>query len=56
VKRVPLRYKQETTYIDNVPVRVCRRCAEIYYEAEVYKKLEKITANRQQIQSKVTFP
>lgn len=56
VKRVPFRYKKETTYIDNVPVRVCRRCGEIYYEAEVYKKLEKIAANRQQIKSKVTFP
>jgi hypothetical protein len=32
------------------------RCGEIYYEAEVYKKLEKIAANRQQIKSKVTFP
>lgn len=25
VNRVPFRYKKETTYIDNVPVRVCRR-------------------------------
>lgn len=55
VRCVPFRYKKETTYIDNVPVRVCRRCGEIYYEAEVYRKLEKIAANRQQIKSKVTF-
>lgn len=56
VKRVPFRYKKETICIDSVPVRVCRRCGDIYYEAEVYKKLEKIAANRQQIKSKVTFP
>lgn len=56
VRRVPFRYKKETIYVDNVPVRVCRRCGEIYYEAEVYKKLEKIAANRKQIKSQVTFP
>ncbi|MFY9608785.1 MAG: YgiT-type zinc finger protein [Blastocatellia bacterium] len=56
VRRVPFRYKKETIYVDNVPVRLCRRCGEIYYEAAVYKKLEKIAANRKQIKSKVTFP
>jgi len=56
VKRVPFRYKKDTIYVDKVPVRVCCRCGEIYYEAEVYKKLEKIAANRKQIKSKVTFP
>jgi len=56
VRRVPFRYKKETIYVDNVPVLVCRRCGEIYYEAKVYKKLEKIAANRKQIKSKVTFP
>ncbi|MEK6286919.1 MAG: YgiT-type zinc finger protein [Acidobacteriota bacterium] len=55
VRRVPFRYKKETIYVDNVPVRVCRRCGEVYYEA-VYKKLEKIAENRKQIKSKVTFP
>lgn len=49
VRRVPFRHKKETLYVDNVPVRVCRRCGEIYYEAEVYKKLEKIAVNRKQI-------
>ena len=56
VRRVPFRYKKETIYVDNVPARVCRRCGEIYYEAEVYKKLEKIAANGKQIKSKITFP
>jgi len=56
VRRVPFRYKKETIYVENVPVRVCRRCGEIYYAAEVYKKLEKIAANRKQIKARVTFP
>ena len=56
VRRVPFRYKKETIYVDNVPVRVCRRCGEIYYEAAVYKRLEKIAANRKEIKSKITFP
>ncbi len=42
VRRVPFRLKKGTIYVDNVPVRVCCRCGEIYYEAEVYKKLGKI--------------
>jgi len=25
VRRVPFRYKKETSYVDNVSVRVCRR-------------------------------
>lgn len=55
VRRVPFRYKKDTIYVDNVPVRVCRRCGEIYYEAAVYKKLEKIAANRKQIKSRSRF-
>ena len=55
VRRVPFRYKKETIYVDNVPVRVCRRCGEIYYEAEVYKKIEKIAANRKQIKSTLVW-
>jgi len=56
VIRVPFHYRKETIYIDHVPVRMCRRCGEIYYEAAVYKRLEKIAANRQAIKKLITFP
>lgn len=47
VRRFNFRYKKETIYVDNVPVLGCRRCGEIYYEAKVYKELERVAANRQ---------
>lgn len=53
---VPFKYKQETVYIDHVPVRRCSRCGEIYYEAEVYKRLEMIAENRGAITTQITFP
>lgn len=56
VIRVPFHYLKETIYIDHVPVRICRQCGEIYYEAAVYKRLEKIAANRQAIKKRITFP
>ncbi len=54
--RVPFHYKKSSIYVDNVRVRRCRKCGEVYYEAEVYKRLEKITENRKQIKPKITFP
>ena len=56
VMRVPFRYQKETIYVDHVPVRRCRQCGELYYEAEVYQRLEKIAKNRRVITTKITFP
>lgn len=56
VLRVPFRYQQETIYVDHVPVRRCRQCGELYYEAAVYKRLETIAKNRRTIKAKITFP
>ena len=56
VIRVPFHYRKETIYVDHVPVRICRQCGEIYYEAVVYKRLEKIAANRRAINKRITFP
>ena len=54
--RVPFKYKRGTVYIDHVPVRQCSQCGEIYYEAEVYKRLEIIAENRGAITTQITFP
>jgi len=35
---------------------MCRQCGEIYYEAAVYKRLEKIAANRRAIKKRIASP
>ncbi len=56
VLRVPFKYQRETVYIDHVPVRRCQQCGELYYEAEVYKRLELIAENKRAITARITFP
>ena len=56
VRRVPFHYRKEVIYIDNVPVRVCSKCGELYFEAAVYKRLETIAVKRNTIRTKITFP
>jgi YgiT-type zinc finger domain-containing protein len=56
VTRVPFHYRKELIYVDNVPVKVCRKCGELYFEAAVYKRLERIAEQRKNIRTKVTFP
>jgi YgiT-type zinc finger domain-containing protein len=46
ITRVPFHYKKEIIYVDQVPVRMCRQCGEMYLEAEVYQALEKIAGHR----------
>ena len=53
--RVPFHYRGSTIFIDNVPVRVCNKCGEIYFPAKVYKRLENIAANKKRIRSKISF-
>ncbi|HXM48128.1 MAG TPA: YgiT-type zinc finger protein [Pyrinomonadaceae bacterium] len=56
VTRVPFHYRREIIYVDNVPVRVCKKCGELYFPAAVYKRLEKIAAMRKSIRTKISFP
>jgi YgiT-type zinc finger domain-containing protein len=56
VSRVPFHYRKEMIYVDNVPVRACNKCGEIYFEASVYKQLEKIAEARNTISTRITFP
>jgi YgiT-type zinc finger domain-containing protein len=56
VRRVPFHYRKELIYIDNVPVKVCGKCGELYFEAAVYKRLEGIAERRSTIHTKITFP
>ncbi len=50
------RFKGETLYIENVPAWVCKQCAEQYYDAPVYKQMERIAQQRANIQRVISFP
>lgn len=50
------RYKGHTIYVENVPAWVCKHCGEQYFDAPVYKRLEGIARQREQIQQVITFP
>ena len=54
--RTKFHFKGETIYIDNVPAWVCNRCGEHYYDASVYKRMEEIAKNREQISKTICFP
>ena len=56
ITRIRFNYKRKIIYVDNVPVRMCGKCGEIYYEAHVYKRLEKIAGARRKIRPAITFP
>jgi len=56
VTRVPFHYRKELIYVDNVPVKICRKCGELYFDATVYKRLERIAARRKTIRTTITFP
>ena len=50
------RFNGQTTYIENVPAWVCNRCGEQYFDAPVYKQLERIAQQRDRIRRVITFP
>jgi len=54
--RAPFHYKGETLYVDHVPARVCGRCGEMYFDAPVYKRLERIARRRKLFRKTVSFP
>jgi len=49
-------YKGQTIYIDRVPAWVCTHCGEQYFDAPVYKHMEKIARNRDRIDKTISFP
>ena len=49
-------FKGEVIYVENVPAWVCDRCSEQYFDAPVYKRLEEIAQQREQIRRTISFP
>lgn len=56
VRRVPFHYRKELIYVDNVPVKACRKCGELYFDAAVVRQLEKIAEGTKSIRAKIAFP
>ena len=50
------RFLGETIYIENVPAWVCTRCSEQYYDAPVYKQMERIARHKERIERMISFP
>ena len=48
-------FKGRTIYVNGVPAWVCTRCGEQYFDAPVYKRLERI-AMRSDAIKKISFP
>ena len=53
---VRFRFRGQTIYVENVPAWVCNRCGEQYFDAPVYKRLEKIAQQQERIQRVISFP
>ena len=54
--RARFHFKGQTIYVDHVPAWVCAKCHEQYFDAPVYKRLEKIARRRGRIKKSVCFP
>ena len=50
------RFKGQTIYVENVPAWVCPKCGEQYFDAPVYKRLERIAQQRERVQKSISFP
>jgi len=50
------RYKGQTIYVEDVPAWVCHKCGEQFFDAPVYKRLERIAQQRGQIRKTISFP
>jgi len=43
---VDFRWGKDLIIIEDVPARVCRQCGEKYFDAEVYKEMERLAKGR----------
>jgi len=43
---VDFRWGENLIVIEDVPARVCRQCGEKYFDAEVYRDMEKLAKGR----------
>jgi len=53
---IPFPFKGQTTYVEGVPVWMCSKCGEKYFDARVYKRLEEIAKRRDSLRRTIEFP
>jgi YgiT-type zinc finger domain-containing protein len=53
---VHYRHKGKLVLIENVPVRVCRRCGERYYDATTVEKMEAIARRKRTAEKTLIVP
>jgi YgiT-type zinc finger domain-containing protein len=51
---VDFRWGRKLKVIENVPAGVCQQCGEKYFQAAVYKAMEKLAASRAKPAARVT--
>jgi YgiT-type zinc finger domain-containing protein len=51
---VDFRWGRKLKVIDDVPAGVCQQCGEKYFQAAVYKTMEKLAASRAKPAARVT--
>ena len=56
VKQISFPFKGQITFVDGVPVWVCSKCGEEYFDAPVYKRLEEIAKRRHSLRRTIAFP
>jgi len=44
--KVDFRWGEELVVIENVPAEVCQQCGEKYFDAEVYKEMERLAKSK----------
>lgn len=52
--KVDFRWGRKLKVIENVPAGVCQQCGEKYFQAAVYKAMEKLAASRAKPTARVT--
>lgn len=51
---IDYRWGDDLVVVKDVPAGVCQQCGEKYLTGDVYKELEKLAKNRNQVKGKIT--
>jgi YgiT-type zinc finger domain-containing protein len=52
--KVDFRWGRRLKIIEGVPAKVCQQCGERYFQADVYKGMEKLAASRKKPSARLT--
>lgn len=49
-------HKGKLVIVENVPVKVCTKCGERYYDAEIWAELERIASSKTNVKREIKVP